>query len=62
VLAKGLLASLAALALNYPPRTVIMVGLSLCQVGEFAFILSKTGLEYKLLTNDSYQYFSPCQS
>jgi CPA2 family monovalent cation:H+ antiporter-2 len=62
VLAKGLLASLAALALNYPPRTVIMVGLSLCQVGEFAFILSKTGLEYKLLTNDTYQYFSPCQS
>jgi CPA2 family monovalent cation:H+ antiporter-2 len=57
VLAKGLLATLAALALKYPPRTVIMVGLSLCQVGEFAFILSKTGLEYELLTNDVYQYF-----
>jgi CPA2 family monovalent cation:H+ antiporter-2 len=57
VLAKGLLAGLAALVLRYPPRTVIMVGLSLCQVGEFAFILSKTGLTYNLLTNDTYQYF-----
>jgi CPA2 family monovalent cation:H+ antiporter-2 len=57
VLAKGLLASLATLVLRYPPRTVIMVGLSLFQVGEFAFILSKTGLEYNLLSNDTYQYF-----
>ncbi len=57
VVAKGLLASLATLVLRYPPRTVIMVGLSLFQVGEFAFILSKTGLEYNLLSIDAYQYF-----
>ena len=56
-LAKGLIASLAALVLKYPLRTVILVGLSLFQVGEFAFILSKTGLENGLLENVTYQYF-----
>ena len=56
-LAKGLIASLAALILKYPLRTVILVGLSLFQVGEFAFILSKTGLENGLLENVTYQYF-----
>ncbi len=56
-LGKGLIASLAALILKYPIRTVILVGLSLFQVGEFAFILSKTGLENDLLEEVTYQYF-----
>lgn len=57
MVAKGLVASLAALVLRYPIRTVLLTGLSLFQVGEFAFILSKTGLEYNLLSDELYQYF-----
>ncbi len=56
-LGKGLIASVAALVLKYPLRTVILVGLSLFQVGEFAFILSKTGIENGLLEGVTYQYF-----
>lgn len=52
----GLVAGVA-LAFRLPFRTVLLVGLMLAQVGEFSFILSKTGLEYKLLTGDLYQYF-----
>ena len=54
---KALAASLSALVLRYPPRTVVNVGLSLFQVGEFAFILSAVGINNNLLTNDLYQYF-----
>lgn len=54
---KAIIAGLAALVLRYPPRTVIMVGLSLFQVGEFAFILSAVGMQNELLNTDLYQYF-----
>lgn len=57
MVAKGLIASLAALMLRYPIRTVLLTGLALFQVGEFAFILSKTGLQYNLLSDELYQYF-----
>jgi monovalent cation:H+ antiporter-2, CPA2 family len=57
MVAKGLIASMAALVLRYPIRTVLLTGLALFQVGEFAFILSKTGLEYNLLSDELYQYF-----
>jgi CPA2 family monovalent cation:H+ antiporter-2 len=57
MVAKALIASLAALVLRYPIRTVLLTGLALFQVGEFAFILSKTGLEYNLLSDELYQYF-----
>lgn len=54
---KGAIASIATLILKYPARTVILVGLSLFQVGEFAFILSKTGIDSGLLEGTVYQYF-----
>lgn len=54
---KGFIASLATMVLKYPMRSVILVGLSLFQVGEFAFILSKTGIENDLLEETTYQYF-----
>lgn len=57
MVAKGVIASIAALVLQYPIRTVLLTGLSLFQVGEFAFILSKTGLENNLLSDELYQYF-----
>jgi len=54
---KSLIASLAMAILKYPPRTVLLTGLTLFQVGEFAFILSKVGIEYGLLNAETNQYF-----
>ncbi|HEY4651506.1 MAG TPA: cation:proton antiporter, partial [Pontibacter sp.] len=56
-LINTLVATVAARLLRYPLRTAIIVGISLFQVGEFAFILSKVGLTYGLLTPVTYQYF-----
>ncbi|WP_242919093.1 cation:proton antiporter domain-containing protein [Pontibacter liquoris] len=56
-LLKSLVATLAARLLQYPIRISLLVGMALFQVGEFAFILSKTGITYGLLTNQIYQYF-----
>jgi len=54
---KGTIASLATAILKYPPRTVLLTGLALFQIGEFAFILSKVGIESGLLTDEMNQYF-----
>jgi monovalent cation:H+ antiporter-2, CPA2 family len=54
---KAIVASSAGFILKYPPRTAIHAGLLLFQVGEFAFILSRVGLEYGVLTEDVNQYF-----
>lgn len=54
---KSTIASIAVAILKYPTRTVLLTGLSLFQVGEFAFILSKVGIEYNLLTAQTNQYF-----
>jgi CPA2 family monovalent cation:H+ antiporter-2 len=54
---KGGIASASAWILRYPLRTVALVGMSLFQVGEFAFILSRTGLQVGLLDQVTYQYF-----
>ena len=47
---KATLAALAVSVLRYSLRTILLTGLSLFQVGEFAFILSQVGIEYGLLT------------
>ncbi len=56
-LIKSLIAALAVAVLKYPPRTFLLTGLALFQVGEFAFILSKVGIEYNLLSAETNQYF-----
>lgn len=56
-LLKGGIASASAWILRYPLRTVALVGMSLFQVGEFAFILSRTGIQAGLLDPVTYQYF-----
>ena len=55
--AKLLAAGGATLAVGYSPRTAIMVGLALCQVGEFSFILARSGVEHGLLGSEGYQLF-----
>ncbi|NOY45612.1 MAG: potassium transporter KefB [Deltaproteobacteria bacterium] len=54
---KSAIAALAALLLGLPLRTSVLVGLALGQVGEFSFILSRTGVEHGLVTGDLYQLF-----
>ncbi|CAD5270833.1 MULTISPECIES: cation:proton antiporter [unclassified Imperialibacter] len=54
---KALIAGFGAVLLRYPFRTVILSGLMLCQVGEFAFLLSATGIENQILSPLTYQYF-----
>ena len=53
---KALIACSAAILLGLPLRSGILAGLSICQVGEFSFILSRTGLEHGLFA-DHYQLF-----
>jgi len=57
LLGKATIASIGALLLKYPLRTVVLTGLALCQVGEFAFLLSATGIENDILSPLTYQYF-----
>ncbi len=54
---KSVVVAVAVAILKYPIRTVFLTGLSLFQVGEFAFILSKVGIENNLLSPLTNQYF-----
>jgi len=54
---KSIIAAGAVAILKYPPKTIILTGLTLFQVGEFAFILSKVGINFGLLTTETNQYF-----
>lgn len=48
---------MAIRVLKYSPKTALITGLSLFQVGEFSFVLSKIGIDYNLLGEKTYQYF-----
>jgi CPA2 family monovalent cation:H+ antiporter-2 len=54
---KSAVIGIAVISLRYPLRTVILTALSICQVGEFAFILANSGMQYSLLPETVYQYF-----
>ena len=54
---KVIIAFFIPAILGFPLRTMALVGLSLGQVGEFSFILSRTGLDFHLLDRDTYQIF-----
>ncbi len=43
--------------LGYSPKTAVLVALSLAQIGEFSFVLARTGMENSLMGNDEYQLF-----
>lgn len=55
--AKSLVAGVVTSALGYPLRTAILAGLTLSQVGEFAFILSNVGIKHGLLSERNYNLF-----
>lgn len=54
---KSSVTAIAVALLKYPTKTAILTGLALFQVGEFAFVLSKIGIDYNLLTPQTNQYF-----
>ncbi len=57
IVVKSVVATLAGLALGYPLRTSVLVGLTLSQVGEFSFILSRKGQALGLISEANYQLF-----
>lgn len=54
---KALMAGAATRILGYPTRTAVLVGLALCQVGEFSFILAKAGFDRHVISEHFYQKF-----
>jgi CPA2 family monovalent cation:H+ antiporter-2 len=54
---KALITGFAVSLLGLPLRISVIVGLALCQIGEFSFILSKTGFESGIIAADVYQLF-----
>ncbi|BFU94530.1 MAG: putative Glutathione-regulated potassium-efflux system [Nitrospira sp.] len=57
LLVKFVAGAAAALAVEVPPRSALMVGVALAQVGEFSFLLAQQGQESGLLRGDPYQVF-----
>jgi CPA2 family monovalent cation:H+ antiporter-2 len=57
IVLKAIIAGGVPAVLGYPIRTIVLVGLGLGQVGEFSFILSKSGLGLGLLSSEAYQVF-----
>jgi CPA2 family monovalent cation:H+ antiporter-2 len=57
LLSKSLLGMVTTLLLGLPMRTAILVGLGICQVGEFSFVLAEEGVKYALLGGDIFQLF-----
>jgi CPA2 family monovalent cation:H+ antiporter-2 len=57
IIVKSIAGVATTFILGYPLRTTILTGLALSQVGEFSFVLSRLGVEYSLLSADTYQAF-----
>jgi len=57
LLSKSIIAGSVTILLGFPLRIAILVGLSLGQVGEFSFILARTGIEHGLFSGNTYQIF-----
>ena len=57
LLFKTLAALAAMLLLRYPLRVCIMAAMSISQIGEFSFVLARSGVEVGLLDNLGYQVF-----
>lgn len=54
---KALIAGFTTFLIGFPLRTMILTGFALSQVGEFSFVLSKSGIQYGLITQYHYQLF-----
>ena len=54
---KTFVAGGTAFILGHTFRGTVVIGLAMAQIGEFSFILAKTGQDYHILTNFFYQLF-----
>jgi CPA2 family monovalent cation:H+ antiporter-2 len=57
VVLKTVTTGLSVAIIGYPLSVAVNVGLTLAQVGEFAFVLSKSGLRENLISAREYQLF-----
>jgi len=57
VVCKAFVIGLIARLLNLQIKTAVIMGLSLAQVGEFSFVLAKSGLKFELVDSETYQLF-----
>jgi CPA2 family monovalent cation:H+ antiporter-2 len=54
---KTVTGTMTAAILGMPVRVAVFIGLALAQIGEFSFVLAKSGLESNLLNTGGYQVF-----
>ncbi|MFV0345182.1 MAG: cation:proton antiporter [Bacteroidales bacterium] len=54
---KALVAGGTAFLLGHTFKGTVMVALSLCQVGEFSFILAQSGMKFNIISAENYQLF-----
>ncbi|MFV0507506.1 MAG: cation:proton antiporter [Bacteroidales bacterium] len=57
LLLKAFMAGSTAFLLGHTFRGTVMVALSLCQVGEFSFILAQSGMKFNIISPENYQLF-----
>ncbi|HHO76103.1 MAG TPA: potassium transporter KefB [Deltaproteobacteria bacterium] len=57
IILKAATGGIAVMLLGYPLRIAVLTGLALAQIGEFSFVLSRTGMEYNLIDETKYQIF-----
>lgn len=57
ILLKSIIASFTGFVLGHTFRGIVIIGLSLSQVGEFSFILAKTGFNNGIISSFNYQLF-----
>lgn len=57
LIVKAAAGILASLVLKVNLKTSLMVGISIAQIGEFSFVLSKTGRDLSLISQNDYHVF-----
>ncbi|TLY15494.1 MAG: sodium:proton exchanger [Nitrospirae bacterium] len=57
IVGKFITAAGPLIAIGHPPRSALLAGVALAQVGEFSFILAQEGQKAGLLAGDPYQLF-----
>ncbi|MDR1396242.1 MAG: cation:proton antiporter [Desulfarculales bacterium] len=57
LLGKTAIIGLIAFFLRLPPGQSLLAGITLCQIGEFSFVLISASISYNLLPGDYYQLF-----
>ena len=57
IVLKMTIGMLTAFTLGHTLKGTILVGIAICQVGEFSFILAEVGLDYQILSTFYFQLF-----